>query len=95
VTSLPHATVHAAPHAAPAVASVHAPAPMLAVAPPPMPPPPPLPITKGRPEDLLSSSELSDLLRRPAAPAAAAAGEGADLPEGSITQESLDALFGG
>jgi hypothetical protein len=75
------------PHAAPAVASVHAPAPMLAVA------PPPLPI-KGRAEDLLSSSELSDLLRRPAAPAAAASA-GADLPEGSITQESLDALFGG
>ena len=87
----------AAPHAAPAVASVHAPAPMLAVAPPPAPGappiPPPLPI-KGRAEDLLSSSELSDLLRRPAAPVVAAS-EGTDLPEGSITQESLDALFGG
>jgi hypothetical protein len=87
------AAVPAMAHAAPAVASVHAPAPMLAVAPPPLPVPPPLPI-KGRAEDLLSSSELSDLLRRPAAPAVVAS-EGTDLPEGAITQESLDALFGG
>ena len=49
---------------------------------------------KGRAEDLLSSSELSDLLRRPVAAAAPAAEETA-LGEGSITQESLDALFGG
>jgi hypothetical protein len=85
--------------AVPAVAAVHAPAPMLAVAPPPAPAPvvdaapPPTPI-KPRVDDQLSSSELSDLLRRPAGPAAPAA-ETTDLPEGSITQESLDALFGG
>jgi hypothetical protein len=90
--------------ATPPVTSL-APAPVLAVAPAPAPAPahvaPSAPAAvphvapKLRPDDQLSSSELSDLLRRPAAAKAAAEPEVEALPDGAITQESLDALFGG
>ena len=98
-------TVRRAPSstATPAMASL-APAPVLAVAPAPAPvahaapaAPPPVPqvAPKGRADELLSSSELSDLLRRPAPAKAATEPEAEMLPDGAITQESLDALFGG
>jgi hypothetical protein len=95
VTAAPAVRAVPAPPVAvkPAAAPPRSPAAAVAAA-----PAAPAPATSkpaGRNDDLLSSSELSDLLRKPAAAPAAVASPSVEIPDGAITQDTLDQLFGG